>query len=182
MPLLAGCVSIGGTSPKEFIFGNTGTGLLAGRVIAQEQDSDLDGVLNDADLCILSRRGSLVDSRGCPLVTGVIENLTFSPDDVELSEKSQSALEQVLDGYLRYPDITLAVEGHTDNRGSAAENLKLSKQRVASVVAFMVRKGVSADRIKPFAFGESRPRAPNSTLEGRELNRRIEIFVVEGLL
>ena len=88
----------------------------------------------------------------------------------------------MVDALLRYPDAVISVEGHTDNRGSAADNLELSKQRVLSVVRYMVSQGMSPDRIKPYGYGESRPRAANATAEGREQNRRIEINIVEGLL
>jgi outer membrane protein OmpA-like peptidoglycan-associated protein len=49
------------------------------------------------------------------------------------------------------------------------------------VVSYMVMTGIEAQRIQPFAYGESRPRAPNATLDGRERNRRIEIEVTERL-
>jgi outer membrane protein OmpA-like peptidoglycan-associated protein len=73
------------------------------------------------------------------------------------------------------------VTSHTDNRGSATDNLELSKQRLNEVVSYMVTTGIEAQRIQPFAYVESRPRAPNATLDGRERNRRIEIEVTERL-
>jgi len=80
------------------------------------------------------------------------------------------------------PEIAISVAGHTDNRGPAAANLELSKQRVLSVVKYMVANGITTDRIMPVGFGESRPIAANATAEGREQNRRIEIQVLEDLL
>jgi len=149
---------------------------------ASGPDADMDGVPDWSDDCAESAKSVLVDANGCELVMGVIEGLVFAPDVVVLSEESQIVLTTLIETFLRYPDISISVDGHTDNRGSAADNLALSKQRVKAVVSFMVSKGIVASRIKPFAFGESRPRAPNATLAGRERNRRIEINVIERLL
>ncbi|MFK8077301.1 MAG: OmpA family protein [Granulosicoccus sp.] len=147
-----------------------------------QRDSDFDGVADHADTCEETPRNTFVGPAGCEIVTGVIEGLKFAPDEVELSVKSRIVLGKLVDGLTRYPSATFSVEGHTDNRGSAADNLKLSKKRVNAVVSFMVEQGVGAEQIKPFAFGESRPREPNATLEGRERNRRIEIEIIKSLL
>ena len=149
---------------------------------ATQRDSDLDGVADHADTCAKTPRNTFVGPAGCEIVTGVIEGLKFAPDEVELSVESRIVLGKLVDGLIRYPNATFSVEGHTDNRGSAADNLELSKKRVNAVIAFMVEEGVGSEQIKPFAFGESRPRAPNATLEGRERNRRIEIEIIESLL
>lgn len=145
-------------------------------------DADGDGIADRVDLCAGSTPDSLVDASGCEIVTGVIEGLKFAPNETRLSVDSRVVLSKLVDVFLRYPDVTLAVEGHTDNRGPAAANLELSKQRVLSVVRYMVSNGINPDRLKPFGYGESRPRAANATEEGREQNRRIEINVVDSLL
>ena len=145
-------------------------------------DSDQDGIADTSDQCAGSSSAALVDASGCEIVMGVIEGLKFEPNEAELSISSRLVLSRYVDGLLRYPEAVVAVEGHTDNRGAAAANLELSKERVISVVRFMVANGIPPARIKPFGYGESRPLAPNATPEGREQNRRIEIKVVEGLL
>ncbi|WP_430877173.1 OmpA family protein [Granulosicoccus sp. 3-233] len=147
-----------------------------------DEDKDRDGIADIGDRCLDTTSGALVDSSGCEIVTGVIEGLKFEPNESDLSVESRLILSKMVDALLRYPDTMITVEGHTDNRGSAADNLELSKQRVLSVVRYMVSQGMSPDRIKPFGYGESRPRAANATAEGREQNRRIEINMVEGLL
>lgn len=158
----------------------------AGRIeaVAQrvDEDRDRDGVADLADRCLNSSDGALVDSSGCEIVMGVIEGLKFEPNESELSVDSRVILSKMVDALLRYPYVAISVEGHTDNRGAAVDNLELSKQRVLSVVRYMVSQGISPERIKPYGYGESRPRAANATAEGREQNRRIEINIVEGLL
>jgi OOP family OmpA-OmpF porin len=145
-------------------------------------DADQDGIVDSLDNCADSTAGALVDATGCEIVMGVIEGLKFAPNETELSVDSRVVLSKLVDVLLRYPEVVIAVEGHTDNRGAASDNLELSKQRVLSVVRYMVSNGISANRIKPYGYGESRPRAPNATAEGREQNRRIEINILEGLL
>ncbi|GFK92657.1 Outer membrane porin F [Fundidesulfovibrio magnetotacticus] len=73
------------------------------------------------------------------------------------------------------PDTLVILEGHTDSVGSDAYNLGLSNRRAQSVKAYFVKKGVDGGRIEAVGFGESRPRADNSTADGRKLNRRVEI-------
>jgi outer membrane protein OmpA-like peptidoglycan-associated protein len=75
--------------------------------------------------------------------------------------------------------------GHTDNKGSEAYNMMLSKKRSANVVQYITRKGIDGKRIQSLGKGESQPVARNSnpdgsdSPEGRQLNRRVEILVVK---
>jgi len=149
---------------------------------ALNDDNDGDGVSDSLDDCPESAPRVLVDTGGCELVMGVIEGLTFAPNQSELSDDSAAVLNVYIDVLKRYPGVVVSVEAHTDNRGRAVDNLELSKQRVLSVARHMVTNGIASARIKPYGRGESRPRAANATAEGREQNRRIEIKVVEGLL
>jgi OmpA-OmpF porin, OOP family len=74
-----------------------------------------------------------------------------------------------------YPSLKVDVSGHTDWVGTDAYNQALSERRAAVVKEYFIRKGVDAGRIRTFAYGESQPVAPNTTAEGRALNRRAEI-------
>jgi len=78
-----------------------------------------------------------------------------------------------------HPGIRINVEGHTDSMGSDAYNQKLSDQRSASVVSYLLTKGIVADRMKATGFGESRPVASNDTADGRAQNRRVDLIVAE---
>lgn len=162
----------------------TGTEGLDGSSQTAMQDSDRDGdsVPDADDVCAETDAQALVDSTGCEVPTGAIEGLSFGPNETGLSDEAQLVLDRYIDALQRNPNVVVSVEGHTDNRGPAAGNLELSKERVLSVVRYMVGNGISANRIKAYGYGESRPRAANATAEGREQNRRIEIKVLEGLL
>jgi len=73
------------------------------------------------------------------------------------------------------PALRLAVNGHTDNVGTAAANQALSEARAGAVVAELVRRGVAAARLQARGFGQTAPVADNSTEEGRAKNRRVEL-------
>jgi len=75
------------------------------------------------------------------------------------------------------PDVKVEIIGHTDSVGSAEYNQVLSEKRADSVKAYLVARGIPAERISIAGYGESRPRSSNDTIEGRRLNRRVEIKV-----
>ncbi len=70
--------------------------------------------------------------------------------------------------------MTIDIKGHTDNVGSDAANMKLSRDRAESVKAYLVSKGANPSRIEATGYGESQPIATNGTAAGRQKNRRVE--------
>lgn len=99
----------------------------------------------------------------------------FDTDKASLKPESDATLHQVLALLNARPQLRLRVTGHTDDQGSDAHNLTLSQQRAAAVVAWLVDKGIAADRLQSEGDGETRPVASNATEQGRALNRRVEI-------
>jgi outer membrane protein OmpA-like peptidoglycan-associated protein len=71
----------------------------------------------------------------------------------------------------------MRIEGHTDNKGNAAQNKKLSADRAASVVKWLVKNGIDASRLHSEGFGQEKPIASNTTEDGRRHNRRVEFHV-----
>jgi outer membrane protein OmpA-like peptidoglycan-associated protein len=78
----------------------------------------------------------------------------------------------------QYPNYKISVEGHTDSRGSAQLNERLSEQRAEAVKQALVSGGLDASRIAAQGFGATQPVATNATRAGRQLNRRVEIVVL----
>ena len=76
-----------------------------------------------------------------------------------------------------YPDLHVQVEGHTDNIGGAGFNQQLSEQRASSVRNFLVEQGVRPETIESRGLGMSEPVVSNSTVAGRQLNRRVDLVV-----
>jgi outer membrane protein OmpA-like peptidoglycan-associated protein len=76
------------------------------------------------------------------------------------------------------PTWKLKISGHTDNVGSDAYNMTLSKNRAQSTANYLTGKGVKQNQLMVEWFGESVPVADNNTAEGRQVNRRVEMQVV----
>jgi outer membrane protein OmpA-like peptidoglycan-associated protein len=96
-------------------------------------------------------------------------------------EQYRDDLKKVADSMKENPKAKAIVKGHTDNIGSKAYNMRLSKVRANSVKLYMVKQfGVKGSRIAAFGYGFSKPIADNNTEEGRQKNRRVEIFIKEA--
>jgi outer membrane protein OmpA-like peptidoglycan-associated protein len=112
------------------------------------------------------------------LNVSVKNEVLFDYNSASLRSASRSTLQEMADVFQKYPQTTLRVEGHTDSTGSASYNQRLSERRANSVASFIENMGVSTSRIDAIGYGESQPRAENSTASGRQMNRRVEIKVV----
>lgn len=112
--------------------------------------------------------------------TIVLRGVNFEFDKAKLTVNAKALLDPVADALIARPDIKVEIDGHTDSKGSDAYNMKLSDARAASVVAYLVSRGVAADRMTSKGFGESQPVADNATDDGRELNRRVELKITES--
>lgn len=107
-----------------------------------------------------------------------IEGANFEFDSAKLRSGEIKKLDEVVSFAGKYKDAQLEADGHTCSIGTEAYNQKLSERRAESVKAYLVKKGVAADRITTVGYGESKPMADNKTREGRELNRRVEVCTV----
>jgi outer membrane protein OmpA-like peptidoglycan-associated protein len=108
----------------------------------------------------------------------VLQNIYFDFDKYELLETSFPVLDRVT-GYLaENKNVRILVSGYTDSIGSDTYNDELSHRRAASVVEYIVKKGIAKNRLESAGFGSLFPIASNNTEEGRQKNRRIEIKVV----
>jgi len=103
------------------------------------------------------------------------KTILFDYDKATIRKESYSALQSIADIMKEYPNTKFLIEGHTDSRGSDAYNMKLSKERAASVHDYLVNIGMDDDRLRSEGFGEERPIATNNTAAGRQQNRRVEI-------
>lgn len=105
-----------------------------------------------------------------------VYGIHFNFASATLRPESEPVLQQIAQAMNDHSDWKISVEGHTDNIGGDAYNLDLSNQRAAAVTQALVeRYHLSADRFTSVGYGASRPVASNDTLEGRALNRRVEL-------
>jgi len=93
------------------------------------------------------------------------------------SEPTLNALKTFMDQNPNFSRIR--IEGHTDNVGKSADNLKLSQDRAMAVIAWLAAHGINKDRLLAVGFGDQRPIKDNSTEDGRAQNRRTEFHLAE---
>ena len=104
------------------------------------------------------------------------QGILFDAGSDRIKPESAPTLREIGTMLQAHTELTLSVEGHTDNVGNAADNLKLSEARAAAVKAALVTDyGVAAARLASKGFGSTKPVTPNTTPEGRQNNRRVEL-------
>lgn len=111
--------------------------------------------------------------------TVILRNIFFAFDSWQLLHDSYPELEKLVGLLNQNPTMKIEVSGHTDNTGSHEHNQQLSENRAKAVVDYLVSKGVAAGRLTYKGYADTKPVADNSTPEGRALNRRTEMKVVE---
>ena len=107
------------------------------------------------------------------------EQISFKSGKADVAESSYHTL-GMLAMIVRTCDTPVEIAGHTDDRGDAEINLRLSQRRADNVARHMVRHGVAPERIRAVGYGETQPIAQNGTEAGRKTNRRIEFRVLGG--
>lgn len=105
-------------------------------------------------------------------------NVFFEFAKATLERESFLELDRMIGLLNKNPNMAIEVQGHTDNVGSDAANMRLSQQRADAVKDYFLSKGVSPDRVKSTGFGESKPVASNETTEGQARNRRVEFVIL----
>jgi outer membrane protein OmpA-like peptidoglycan-associated protein len=109
----------------------------------------------------------------------VLERIQFESNSANLRPESNAQIKDIASILAAYPNAAVQIGGHTDNTGNAAANLKLSRERAASVKRALVSEGVSASRVSAQGFGSKMPIASNASEEGRARNRRIALVVTK---
>lgn len=114
-----------------------------------------------------------------PGKTTQLRAIQFVQSKAELLPDAQPALEQLTAFLKNNPTAEIELGGHTDNQGDFDENLRLSKQRVEVVKAYLVTNGIDASRITTRGYGPTRPIGSNNAESTRQLNRRVEMTVLK---
>ena len=155
-------------------------------------DSDNDGVPDGIDACPDTPAGLKVDATGCPievteketelLDTGMIrlQNVNFETNKADILPESFPTLDAVGTLLTRWPQLRLEIGGHTDSRGSAARNLKLSQSRADSVRSYLLRKfdALGDTQFTVKGYGKTKPIVPNTSELNWAKNRRVEFVVI----
>ncbi len=156
-----------------------------------ELDNDLDGIPDTADKCPFAAEtiNGVKDDDGCPdvgaskvsiqagavVIDGVVR---FKTGSATLQAASLPLLKQVASTLRAAASLSVEIRGHTDDVGSAAQNVRLSKRRADAIRAVLIKAGVAPTRLITSGYGPTRPVATNKTPAGREQNRRVEFLIL----
>ena len=136
-------------------------------------------MIDERDKCPGTPPNTRVDGDGCPLAKVIaLDGVTFEFDSTRLRPDARTILDNASEILRKYPDMKVEVAGHTDSKGSARYNLKLSDGRAAAVREYFIGKGVGAEQLSSKGYGEAEPIADNATDAGRERNRRVELRIL----
>jgi outer membrane protein OmpA-like peptidoglycan-associated protein len=154
-----------------------------------EDDADQDGIPDAVDACPKEPGKPNPDPKknGCPTfykvegnVVRILQQVHFAFGSAVILPESFPMLQEITNLLKANPGIRkMAIEGHTDNRGSADLNKQLSQDRANSVMNWLVQHGVEQNRLEAHGYGMEKPIEDNATDEGRARNRRVEFKITE---
>ena len=147
-----------------------GVGALAGGAIGNYMDRQQAQLRHD-----LAGTGVSVTRMGDNITLNMPGNITFKTGSSELDPSFYKVLNSVNLVVKKYDKTVVEVAGHTDNTGAAEYNQQLSERRAGSVAQYLESQGLANNRVVTVGAGETRPVADNSTPEGRQANRRVEL-------
>jgi outer membrane protein OmpA-like peptidoglycan-associated protein len=109
----------------------------------------------------------------------LLANVFFEVDSWQLKKESLAELNRLSDLLKNNKELKVEIGGYTDATGTKEHNLSLSEKRALTVVDFLVESGIRSDRLKFKGYGNASPVGDNITSEGRKLNRRTEVQIIE---
>ncbi len=199
---LAACAPPQTNTQKGAIYG-TAAGAAVGAIVGQAIGHDTKGTLEGAAIgaaiggltgsgvgyymdkqeqelrqALANSREASIRREGNILQVTMLGDFLFDLNSAELHPAAYEDLKRIAKVLKEYPQTKIKVEGFTDSTGTASYNLWLSQRRADAVKNALINLGISPYRIIAIGYGEARPRASNATPTGRQLNRRVEIYII----
>lgn len=167
---------VGGVIGKKA--GNTAVGAILGAVIGGAAGAYI-GNYMDKQAAEIEKdiAGAKIERVGEGIKITFDSGLLFDVDKAVLKEESRQELSKLATILNKYEDTEILLEGHTDATGSEEHNLELSRLRAQAVSNYLASIEVDPTRFTIMGYGESQPIASNETIEGRKLNRRVEVAI-----
>ena len=149
-------------------------------------DTDKDGIIDKLDLC--PKVKGTKKNKGCPEEKKEVVKTDKTPKvslytvyfesaDADITSASKKVLNTIVKMFKKESKYRLNIEGHTDSEGDDKLNNVLSKKRASIVKDYLVKNGISKDRLVTSGFGEQKPIADNNTEQGKAKNRRVELYI-----
>ena len=143
----------------------------AGGVIGNYMDEQAEEMERDLE-------GATIERVGEGIKVTFASGILFDVAKSDLRPEAKSNLASLAEILNKYGDTNILLEGHTDSDGEEAYNLALSERRARAVGAYLATQGVATPRVSIMWYGEAQPVADNSTPEGKQQNRRVEVAVM----
>jgi outer membrane protein OmpA-like peptidoglycan-associated protein len=170
---LAG-LAVGGSdrAQRNAVLIGAGVGALGGGAIGNYMDRQEDELRQQ-----LQGTGVSVTRQGDQIVLNMPSNVTFDTDQDQVRGEFYNTLNSVALVLRRYEQTVVDVNGHTDSTGNPSYNQGLSERRALSVANYLNAQGIDGRRFAVNGFGDRQPVTSNATPEGRQQNRRVEIYL-----
>jgi outer membrane protein OmpA-like peptidoglycan-associated protein len=167
---------VGGIVGNEL--GNTALGAIigaavggtAGVLIGNHMDKQAEEIENEVE-------GVTVERVGEGIALKFDSGMLFEFDSSTLQPEAKANIYKLANILKKYPDSNILIAGHTDSDGSEQYNQALSERRAKAVSDYTMMQGIISSRLSTIGLGETEPIATNSTVEGKQLNRRVEIAI-----
>jgi outer membrane protein OmpA-like peptidoglycan-associated protein len=158
--------------------GNAKRGAVVGGVVGAATGAIVGAMMDKQERALRQIDGIDVTRTGEDELKVTVKNeILFDFDSASLRSSSRDELREMADVFDRYNDTTIVVAGHTDSKGSAAYNQRLSDRRANAVANYLENLGVRGSRLDAVGYGEARPKSSNDSASGRQRNRRVELYV-----
>jgi outer membrane protein OmpA-like peptidoglycan-associated protein len=157
--------------------GRTGTGAATGAVVGAAAGAIIGDYMERQKRELEKVPGADVEREGDRLLVTLEDAILFDFDSDALRTQARGTLAEMADVLVRYPETEITVTGHTDAIGTDVYNQALSERRADRVRDYLAVAGVAGGRMRARGMGESMPVATNSTPEGRQENRRVEVHI-----
>jgi len=173
----AGGAVVGGVIGKTA--GSTAVGVILGAVVGGVAGAYIGNYMDkQAEEMRRDIEGAKIERIGEGIKITFDSGVLFDVDKSALRPNAKTNLIKLSAILNKYEDTNILIEGHTDSTGSEDHNMDLSIRRAQSVSSYLATNRVLPTRFNVVGYGETQPVADNATLEGRQLNRRVEIAII----
>ncbi len=167
---------VGGLIGKKA--GNTAVGAIIGAVVGGAAGNYIGNYMDkQAEEMKQDIAGAKIERVGEGIKITFDSGLLFDVNKASLKPASIDNLNNLARILNKYEDTEIVLEGHTDSDGSEELNLTLSRSRATSVANYLKKLNVRETRFTVMGYGESQPVASNETVEGKQMNRRVEVAI-----